>query len=67
MSENNHRHGGDQVGELLARRGVTHLFTLCGGHISPILVGAKSHGVTVVDAPPGRLAGRLVDAYLSSR
>ncbi len=24
-------------------------------------------GVTVVDAPPGQLAGRLVDAYLSSR
>jgi acetolactate synthase-1/2/3 large subunit len=50
MSGNgNHRHGGDQIGELLAERGVTHLFTLCGGHISPILVGAKAHGVEVVD------------------
>lgn len=49
MSANNHRHGGDQVGEVLAERGVTHLFTLCGGHISPILVGAKACGVEVID------------------
>ncbi len=42
-------HGGDIIGEILARRGIKHLFTLCGGHISPILVGAKHHGVRVVD------------------
>ena len=42
-------HGGEIIGEVLARRGIKHLFTLCGGHISPILVGAKKHGVRVVD------------------
>src|SRR5262245_61432399 len=42
-------HGGDIIGDILARRGVRHLFTLCGGHISPILVGAKRRGVRVVD------------------
>jgi acetolactate synthase-like protein len=42
-------HGGDIIGEILARRGVKHLFTLCGGHISPILVGAKRRGIHVVD------------------
>jgi acetolactate synthase-1/2/3 large subunit len=42
-------HGGDIIGEILARRGIGHLFTLCGGHISPILVGAKKRGVRVVD------------------
>lgn len=42
-------HGGDIIGEILARRGIQHLFTLCGGHISPILVGAKRHGVRVID------------------
>ncbi|MGE0785450.1 MAG: thiamine pyrophosphate-binding protein [Sandaracinaceae bacterium] len=42
-------HGGDIVGEVLARHGVEHLFTLCGGHISPILVGAKRRGIRVVD------------------
>jgi acetolactate synthase-1/2/3 large subunit len=42
-------HGGDRVARLLAERGVTHMFTLCGGHISPLLVGAKAAGIQVVD------------------
>ena len=42
-------HGGDILGEILERRGIRHVFTLCGGHISPILVGAKRRGVKVVD------------------
>jgi acetolactate synthase-like protein len=41
--------GGAIIGEILARRGVEQLFTLCGGHISPILVGAQDHGIKVVD------------------
>jgi acetolactate synthase-like protein len=41
--------GGELIGEVLARNGVQHVFTLCGGHISPILVGADKHGVRVVD------------------
>src|SRR5438477_4388839 len=42
-------HGGDIIADVLARHGVTHLFTLCGGHISPILTGAKTRGLRVVD------------------
>ncbi len=41
--------GGVLLGEVLARRGVQQLFTLCGGHISPILVGAKACGLQVID------------------
>ncbi len=41
--------GGFLVGERLAAAGARHVFTLCGGHISPILVGAKRHGLSVVD------------------
>lgn len=41
--------GGDRIAEALARRGVRFLFTLCGGHISPILVSAKARGIRVVD------------------
>lgn len=41
--------GGDQIAEVLLRQGVRFLFTLCGGHISPILVGAKARGIRVVD------------------
>jgi acetolactate synthase-1/2/3 large subunit len=43
------QHGGDIIAEVLARHGVTHLFTLCGGHISPILTGCQSRGIKVVD------------------
>lgn len=37
------------VGEVLAKAGARALFTLCGGHISPILVGARAHGLDVID------------------
>jgi thiamine pyrophosphate-dependent acetolactate synthase large subunit-like protein len=41
--------GGDRIASGLVRHGVRFLFTLCGGHISPILVGAKRLGIRVVD------------------
>ena len=41
--------GGERIAEALAAQGVRVLFTLCGGHISPILVGAKARGIRVVD------------------
>lgn len=42
-------HGGILVGEVLAKQGVKFLYTLCGGHISPILVGAEKAGIRVID------------------
>ncbi|MCG6919744.1 MAG: thiamine pyrophosphate-binding protein [Acidobacteria bacterium] len=41
--------GGDIIADVLGRHGVRLLFTLCGGHISPILVAAKARGIRVVD------------------
>ncbi len=41
--------GGAIIGEVLARHGIRFVFTLCGGHISPILVGAKQRGIKIVD------------------
>ena len=41
--------GGDKVAEVLQKQGVRFLFTLCGGHIAPILVSAKARGIRVVD------------------
>jgi acetolactate synthase-like protein len=41
--------GGNLVGDVLQAQGVRFLFTLCGGHISPILVAAKARGIRVVD------------------
>ncbi len=41
--------GGDRIASALVEQGVRFLFTLCGGHIAPILVGAKQRGIRVVD------------------
>ena len=41
--------GGKLIAEVLARQGVRFVFTLCGGHIAPILVEAKARGLRVVD------------------
>jgi thiamine pyrophosphate-dependent acetolactate synthase large subunit-like protein len=41
--------GGRIIAEVLQRHGVRFLFTLCGGHISPIFVEAKNLGIRVID------------------
>ncbi|MGD8523394.1 MAG: thiamine pyrophosphate-binding protein [Desulfobacterales bacterium] len=40
---------GDIIADVLREQGVKFVFTLCGGHISPLLVGAKKNGIRVVD------------------
>ena len=42
-------HGGERVAAALEAFGVKVVFTLCGGHISPILVAAKRRGIRIVD------------------
>jgi len=42
-------HGGDMIAGVLAAQGTRFLFTLCGGHISPILTGCKARGIRVID------------------
>jgi thiamine pyrophosphate-dependent acetolactate synthase large subunit-like protein len=41
--------GGNIIAQILREEGVRFLFTLCGGHISPILVGCKKEGIRVID------------------
>ncbi len=43
------QHGGAIVAETLLQQGVEHIFTLCGGHISPILSGCRQAGIHVWD------------------
>ncbi len=57
------RHGGERVAAALAAAGTTHLFTLCGGHISPILVAAKARGITIVDVRDEATAVFAADAH----
>jgi acetolactate synthase-1/2/3 large subunit len=40
---------GELIALALKRAGISHLFTLNGGHIWPILTGATEHGIRVVD------------------
>jgi acetolactate synthase-1/2/3 large subunit len=40
---------GDIIADVLREQGVDFLFTLVGGHISPLLVGANQRGISVVD------------------
>ncbi len=55
-------HGGERVVEVLWAHGVKALFTLCGGHISPILVAAKAKGIRVVDTRHEVTAAFAADA-----
>ncbi|TMC40025.1 MAG: hypothetical protein E6J28_02460, partial [Chloroflexi bacterium] len=40
---------GELVALALKRAGVSHLFTLNGGHIWPVLMGAAEHGIRLID------------------
>nr|CAB3256084.1 acetolactate synthase-like protein [Phallusia mammillata] len=42
-------HGGELVADTLKAHGVEFLFTLTGGHISPILVASEKLGIRIVD------------------
>ena len=41
--------GGAIVAEILSEHKVSHIFTLIGGHISPILTESKKHGIKIID------------------
>src|SRR6476469_4018337 len=42
-------HGGRLVAKVLKSRGVTHLFTLSGGHLFSIYDGCRAEGIEIVD------------------
>jgi len=56
-------HGGDLVARQLASEGVDLLFTLTGGHISPIYDGLRHVGVRLVDFRHEQAAVHAADAY----
>ena len=56
------RNGGAAIAETLRAHGARFVFTLCGGHISPILVGAKAAGLRVVDVRHEATAAFAADA-----
>lgn len=56
-------HGGRLVAQALAKEGVTHLFTLCGGHIQHIYDGCLDEGIRVVDFRHEQSAGHAAEGW----
>ncbi|RMD90561.1 MAG: acetolactate synthase [Calditrichaeota bacterium] len=55
--------GGVQVAQVLKKEGITHLFTLCGGHIAPIYLAAAQMGIRVIDMRHEQAAAHAADAW----
>ncbi len=55
-------HGGDRIAQAFQAHGVRCIFTLCGGHISPILSAARARGIRVVDVRDEATAVFAADA-----
>ncbi|MEM9555739.1 MAG: thiamine pyrophosphate-binding protein [Acidobacteriota bacterium] len=62
MSQDPVRHGGDLVVDVLEQQGVRRVYTLCGGHVSPILVSAERRGIAIVDVRHEASAAFAADA-----
>lgn len=56
-------HGGRLVARALAREGVSHLFTLCGGHIQHIYDGCLDEGIRVVDTRHEQSAAHAAEGW----
>jgi len=56
-------HGGRLVARTLASRGVSHLFTLSGGHLFSIYDGCKEEGIEVVDVRHEQSAAFAADGF----
>jgi thiamine pyrophosphate-dependent acetolactate synthase large subunit-like protein len=55
--------GGELVARVLREAGVSHVFTLCGGHILPIYDGCLTEGIRIVDVRHEQAAAHAADAF----
>jgi len=55
--------GGNIVAKAIAAEGITHVFTLCGGHVQAIYEGCLHEGIRVVDVRHEQTAGHAADAW----
>ncbi len=56
-------HGGRLVAQALKKHGITHTFTLCGGHIQAIYDGCLDEGIRTIDVRHEQTAGHAADGY----
>jgi acetolactate synthase I/II/III large subunit len=57
------RHGGHLAAAALKAEGVTHLFTLSGGHIAPVYDGCQAEGIRIVDFRHEQAAAHAADGW----
>ncbi len=55
--------GGSLLAQALKREGVTHIFTLAGGHIMPILYACRDLGIKIIDVRHEATAIYAADAF----
>jgi len=55
--------GGQQIAPVLKSVGVSHVFTLCGGHTAPIYLACEEEGMQVIDHRHEQAAVHAADAY----
>jgi len=56
-------HGGRIVARAFKAEGVSHVFTLCGGHIANIYDGCLDEGIRVIDVRHEQTAGHAADGW----
>jgi acetolactate synthase-1/2/3 large subunit len=56
-------HGGRVVARALKREGVSHVFTLCGGHVMSIYDGCLDEGIAVIDVRHEQSAAHAADGW----
>ena len=56
-------HGGRIVAKAMKSRGVTHLFTLSGGHLFSIYDGCKAEGIEIVDVRHEQTAAFAAEGF----
>lgn len=56
-------HGGRLVARVLKNENVSHLFTLCGGHIASIYDGCIDEEIKIIDTRHEQAAAHAADAY----
>ncbi len=57
------KHGGHLIAQALRQEGVSHLFTLSGGHIAPIYDGCVAEGIRIVDFRHEQAATHAADGW----
>jgi len=55
--------GGVVLAQALAKKRISHVFTLSGGFINPVLEGLMETEISVTNTPHEQIAGHLADAW----